>query len=318
VKLRTTRARGARALLVLAAALVALAAGAERAWACACGCDVFDVSGRSMYPRGEGGFVWLDYNYQNQHLAWYHSSRAPDYKAGDIRLETHFLTFGLRYMATEDWGVQVEVPYGVRSFLTVDRDGDRVGTTWNDLGDMRVRGIYDGFLDDHSLGVTFGLKLPTGKDDYANPARTVDPDTQLGAGSVDLLVGAFFHREVWSKLSVFTNAQLDVPVFGREHYHPGVELNIALGAYYSFEVTNSITVTPLLQMIEGARTKDTGLESASPVASGYERLLFSPGLEVDVGPVTFYADVEVPIYLYTNGAQLMAPVLFKAMLGFHF
>ncbi len=72
--------------------------------------------------------------------------------------------------------------------------------------------------------------------------------------------------------------------------------------------------TPLLQLITSVRSKDSGLEADRP-NSGYERLLISPGASVTTGKWTFYGDVEVPVYQRTNGNQLVAPVLFKAVIS---
>jgi hypothetical protein len=57
------------------------------------------------------------------------------------------------------------------------------------VGDIEVVGMYTGFFEDMSTGVTFGLKLPTG----TYTADGLDRDTQIGSGSTDLLLGGF-HR----------------------------------------------------------------------------------------------------------------------------
>ena len=40
------------------------------AWACACGCGVFDVGTSSLMPERAGGTVFLNYDYQNQNQNW--------------------------------------------------------------------------------------------------------------------------------------------------------------------------------------------------------------------------------------------------------
>jgi len=71
-------------------------------------------------------------------------------------------------MFNRSWGVQAEVPYAFRYFKTKDDAGDIVSRNWSQLGDIRIRGIYTGFMADLSAGVTFGVKLPTG-------SHTFDP-----------------------------------------------------------------------------------------------------------------------------------------------
>jgi hypothetical protein len=60
------------------------------------------------------------------------------------------------------------------------------------------------------------------------------------------------------------------------------------------------------------------LAASNPVASGYQRILVSPGLEIDLHPVTVYADVEIPIYQRFTGNQLAAPALFKVAVSYMF
>ncbi|MBV9618811.1 MAG: hypothetical protein JO201_06325, partial [Verrucomicrobia bacterium] len=52
--------------------------------------------------------------------------------------------------------------------------------------------------------------------------------------------------------------------------------------------------------------------------SGFQRVLLSPGVEVDVHPLKFYADVEVPVYQNFTGNQIAAPVLIKATIAYEF
>jgi hypothetical protein len=54
------------------------------------------------------------------------------------------------------------------------------------------------------------------------------------------------------------------------------------------------------------------------VASGFQRVLLSPGLEVDIHKLKFYADAEVPVYQNFTGNQIAAPVLIKATVAYEF
>jgi hypothetical protein len=46
--------------------------------------------------------------------------------------------------------------------------------------------------------------------------------------------------------------------------------------------------------------------------------MLSPGIEFDMHPVSFYADVEVPVFQDFRGNQVVAPWLIKASLSYHF
>jgi len=290
-------------------------------WACACGCGVFDVATSSMFPPGQGGMAFLEYDYQDQNQNWSGFSSAPAASNGDKEIETHFVTLGLQYMFNRSWGVQAEVPYWERNFRTdvnfPNGPQDIVSRHWRALGDIRLEGIYTGFSPDLSSGVTFGLKLPTG--DYQYYSDVVDRDTQIGSGSTDLLLGGF-HRgnltknDLWSW---FGQAQLDLPLATVGDYRPGTELDAALGIDYQGWVVHGVRISPVAQVIASVRSSDGG-GAADADNSGYQRVLLSPGVEFHLHPVKVYADVEVPVLEHMNGNQLVAPALFKLVVSYMF
>src|ERR1700724_1666225 len=84
-------------------------------WACACGCDVFDVATSSMLPIGPGGMVYLNYDYQDQNQNWSGISSAPASHNDDKEIKTDFTSLGLQYFFNYQWGIQAELPYDFRS-----------------------------------------------------------------------------------------------------------------------------------------------------------------------------------------------------------
>ncbi|MGA3141431.1 MAG: hypothetical protein ABSF10_00095 [Verrucomicrobiota bacterium] len=285
--------------------------------ACACGCGVFDVGTSSMFPGGEGGMAFLQYDYQDQNRNWSGTSQAPAANNDDKEIRTDFVTAGLQYMFNSSWGLQVQVPFDYRYFKTKDDMGNIVSTSWGSLGDIRVEGIYTGFMADLSAGVTFGVKLPTGNDNY-NPA-IVDRDTQIGTGSTDILLGGFYRgnltKDQW--WDWFAQLQLDVPVLIQDEYRPGIELDTAAGIDYKGFSLGRVKISPLAQVIFSERTSDSGAAADSD-NSGYQRIMLSPGVEFHIHPVKIYADAEFPVYQNFTGNQLAAPVLFKVSLSFMF
>jgi hypothetical protein len=280
--------------------------------ACACGCGVFDVGTSSMFPNGQGGMAFLQYDYQDQNRNWSGSSQAPAANNDDKEIRSDFVTVGLQYMFNTSWGVQAEVPFAYRYFKTADGS-----TSWGSLGDIRVEGIYTGFMADLSAGVTFGVKLPTGNDNY-NPA-IVDRDTQIGTGSTDILLGGFYRDNLTKNdwWDWFAQFQLDVPVLIQDEYRPGVELDAAAGIDYKKFSLGRVRISPVAQVIFSERTSDSGA-AANSDNSGYQRILLSPGVEFHIHPVKLYADVELPVYQHVTGNQVVAPVLFKVSLSFMF
>jgi hypothetical protein len=280
--------------------------------ACACGCGVFDVGTSSMFPNGQGGMAFLQYDHQDQNHNWSGSSQAPAANNDDKEIRTDFVTAGLQYMFNSSWGVQAQVPFAYRYFKTADGS-----TSWGSLGDIRIEGIYTGFMADQSAGVTFGVKLPTGNDNY-NP-DFVDRDTQIGSGSTDILLGGFYRDNLDrnQKWDWFAQLQLNVPVLIQAEYRPGVELDAAAGIDYKGWSLGRVKISPVAQVIFSERTSDSGA-AANPDNSGYQRILLSPGVEFHLHPVKLYADVELPVYQNVTGNQVVAPVLFKVSLSYMF
>ena len=118
--------------------------------------------------------------------------------------------------------------------------------------------------------------------------------------------------------SWFTQAQLDAPVLIQNQYRPGPELDLAAGVHYNGWTIGNAQITPVAQAIVSVRGRDSGANAASPVASGYQRLILSPGIEVDYNQFSFYADIEVPVLQSFNGNQLTAPYMFKLFVAYSF
>jgi hypothetical protein len=298
--------------------LLAVMLAPARLHACACGCGVFDVGTSSMFPSGTGGMAFVQYAYQDQNRNWSGTSPAPAANNDDKEIQTDFVTFGLQYMFNRSWGVQAELPYDFRHFKTTDDAGDLVSRNWSQLGDLRIEGIYTGLFADMSAGVTLGAKLPTGSHTF--DADVVDRDSQIGTGSTDVLLGGFYRGRVTTDnhWDWFAQLQLDVPALIQDAYRPGLELDTAVGIDYQGLSLGRVRIAPVAQVIFSERTSDRGANAASPVASGYQRILLSPGVEFHLHPVKIYADAELPVYQNFTGNQLAAPVLFKVSLSFMF
>lgn len=296
-------------------------------WACACGCGVFDVGTGTMLPTGEGGTAWIEYNYMNQNQNWSGASSSDGTNNPDKQIRTNFFTAGTTYMFNRQWGAEGEIPFWDRKFKTQTDDpnpGDMQTFNHANIGDVRVKAIYSGLSDDMSTGLTFGLKLATGDFTYEN----FDRDTAIGSGSTDLLLGGY-HMGDLSPLvgglafSWFATAEWSHAFIVQQNYRPGDEFDAAIGSYYNgFDMGSAGKFAPMLQIIGSIREHDIGMNSMQPIngvnQSGYQRLLLSPGIEYDYKDIKLYGDVEVPVYQYVNGNQLIAPVLFKFIVGYNF
>jgi len=294
-------------------ALVAILLMPSRAFACACGCGVFDID--NIFPIEPGGSVFLEYDYMDQNQNWSGISRAPAGNNSDKDIRTSFYTAGFQYLFWSGFGVMVEVPLWDRHFAT-DNGVSIDSFNHAALGDVRLTGTYSGFSSDNTTGVTLGIKLPTGDSSYPN----FDPDTEIGTGSTDLTMGAYHV----GKLSTdgawryFAQARYEFAIANKSGYRPGNELDGVAGVSYDAgSLGNGIEVSPLLQLIASTRMHDSGADS-SPGDSGYSRVLISPGLDVNIDNWTLHAEVDVPIYQNVIGNQLTAPDLIKTNIAYSF
>lgn len=275
-----------------------------------------------MLPEGPGGTAYLEYDYQNQNSNWSGSSKAPAANNSDRQLETAFYTAGFEYFFNRAWGVQFELPFDHREFRTMGgASGDQlVSLNWTALSDIRLKAIYTGFSPDMSVGLSFGLKLPTGNYTHNDPYDDIDRDSEIGTGSTDLLLGGFFRHQFAAdpRWKWFTQAEWDQPVMIRDQYRPGAEVDAAAGIYFEGWRKGTTSFTPVAQVIGSYRASDSGANSAHPVATGYRRIMLSPGVELHVRGLSFYADVEWPVYQHFTGDQLAASVLFKVIVSHEF
>ena len=335
--------------LACCATAIALLCGATltatNAFACACGCSVFDVGGIGGLPQEDdhGGRIFFEYYHANQTQNWIGTSKAPASLNVDKRITTNWYTVGGSYMFNREWGVMGKVPYADRTFVTQDPDSGALNKFKStDWGDAELMGMYTGFFKDMSTGLLFGLKLPTGVD----TARGIDRDTQIGSGSTDLILGAF-HRGIitgdnawqyfsqvrWLKPFAYKSA-FNPGTGVVETYKPGAQIDGAIGIVYNngYKLFGFDKIAPLLQLIGSHRERDSGT-GADPLNTGYDRLMISPGVEFTLvldeankRVLKVYGDVEVPIYQRMNAGgadggrngQLVAPVLYKMSAAYTF
>jgi hypothetical protein len=288
-------------------------------WACACGCGVFEVGTASLFPSGSGGTVFFAYNFSDQYANWHDGHKAPAADNPDKVIRSHFFTLGVQYMLNRSWGIMAQLPYTERYFKTTNDDGNIQGFDHSALGDVRLEGMYTGFSEDMSTGIRFGVKLASGDFTYPN----FDRDTSIGTGSTDLLLSAYHIGTLPLTLNSrsfnwFAQGSWQVPMWTQQQYHPGKEIDAALGVLYNFgSVGFADDVTPLLNLIGSDRLRDHGT-NADPDNSGYDRLLFGPGAEMKIGMLRLYADAEFPIFQNMVGNQLTAPVLLKLIVSYDF
>ncbi len=286
-----------------------------------------------------GVSVWGRWDLMDQNKNWEGASSAPASDNSDKEIRTNFYTVGIQYMFSHNWGVMAELPTYHRSLETTD-DGTVAGPAGSiytghltDLGDLEVMAVYTGLSPDMSTGLLFGIKLPTGN--YTGPTGPLggyefDRDSLPGTGSTDLLLGAYHIGGITSdnRLAYFVQGLYKFAMTTRNDYRPGNEIDAAAGLTYDLGAYGALTkVAPSLSLLASERNHDSGTQADS-LNSGYYRLLVAPGVDARFGKLRVYADVEVPVYQYTNAApsvaiegtsgQLVTSKQFKLQIGYDF
>jgi hypothetical protein len=301
--------RLAASMLLLLAALAPTASQA-----CACGCGVFSVGTGALLADAKGTTGFVEYGYLDQDRNWAGTSEAPAADNDDKVVSTRFYTVGVQHMFDRSWGVSVMVPYLDRH-MSSDETGSLESIDHAGLGDVRVTGRYTGFSPDMSTGLEAGFKLSTGG--YTYPG--LDRDTSLGTGTTDLLLGAYHLVNLGAEAqwTGFIRGQWSHALAERAGYRPGDELDAALGASYAGWGLGSGSLVPIFQLIAVDRGRDSG-SAADAANTGYRKLLASPGLEYDCGPLRLYADIEFTAYQDVSGNQLVASRQYKFVASYRF
>jgi hypothetical protein len=238
----------------------------------------------------------------------------------EVSTRNHNLVAGLDWGLSPQWALSFAVPYVDREHHHIhNHQGERVPQSWDfrELGDARVQARYEFFSSiadpaaPRSAGVTFGVKLPTGKFDVANDeGEEAERTLQPGSGTTDLLLGAYWHGAAplggWTW---FAQALAQLPMDSREGYKPGKQLHLDGGVRRA--IGNDLAL--MLQVNYVAKGRDSGI-NAEPEDSGQRQLLASPGVSYNLGrSAQAYAFVQLPLHRAVNGVQLVAD--WSAMAG---
>jgi len=229
----------------------------------------------------------------------------------------NYLTLGIDYSASRDWGVNIQVPWINRNHSTLGTASD--GTTpgpgggqynshTSSVGDVRIIGRYQGFTQQCNFGILYGIKLPTGS--YTETGISTDPTApgpvpidrglQPGTGTTDAIVGAFYSDSINQNWDYFTQALYQEAFNSRNDYKPGSGLNLNVGLRYA----GFSSVAPQIQLNFRDVQRDEGAQ-ADTVSTGGKLLYISPGVTAPVGQqLSVFGFFQLPVYQDVNGVQL--------------
>ncbi|OHX20206.1 hypothetical protein [Chromobacterium sphagni] len=317
-------ARHASLPRLLPALLIAASSGS--ALACAsCGCTLssdWESQGFTTQPglKMDIRYDYLDQNQLRSGSGAITPAAASQLSQGNQEVEQYtrnqYLTLGFDYTFSDDWGVNVQLPYIDRSHSTLGTGSDGASpadgaytSSTSDLGDVKVIGRYQGFAAARNFGLLFGLKLPTGSHTQAGistdpsapgaPAP-IDRGLQPGTGTTDAIVGAYYFGDFNRSWSYFTQATVQSALDSSDQYRPGTGVNLNLGVRY----TGFAGWMPQLQINARYVQHDAG-NNADTVSTGGTLVYLSPGITAPLNrQISLYGFVQLPLYQHVNGVQL--------------
>jgi len=237
----------------------------------------------------------------------------------EVETRNRNLVGTLDWSFAPQWGVSLTIPYVDRFHEHIhNHQGEKIVEQWDfrEPGDVRAVGRYEFMrsLEDPAkpsvAGLTFGVKLPTGKHDVKNgDGEEAERSLQPGTGTTDLVLGVYWQKALaLEDLSWFAQAQGVVPMSSKDGFKPGSQLRVDAGMRQGVLHDGAV----MLQLNYVAKGRDSG-ENAEPEDSGQRVLFASPGVSWNLGRnAQVYAFAQLPLYQYVNGVQLTARYSFVA------
>lgn len=231
----------------------------------------------------------------------------------EVKTRNRNIQATLDYAFNERLGFSATAPVIDRSHLHIhNHHGAKIPESWDftRLGDIRLQGRYQWSAENQekpslsTYGVTLGVKLPTGQIHVDNSeGDRAERSLQPGAGTTDLLLGAYYNRLLGDPdSSWFIQGLWQQPLNKRENYEPGHRISVDLG--YRYELNSKVGVLAQINTLFAER--DSGLQ-AEPEDTGGKFVYFSPGATYAVTQnAQLYGFVQLPMYQYVNGVQLTA------------
>jgi hypothetical protein len=309
-------------------AVIGLSIAPLTSWACAtCGCTL-NADAALAYGSGPGWRMSFEYDYIHQDELRSGTQAVGGVPAGqELEHDTlnRYLTLGIAYSPSPDWNVDLRMPYVIRTHSTYGSYDPTEplpplsGSRSSSLGDVKLIGSYQGLLEMHTLGVQFGLKLPTGQygadvNFRSGPLAGTPIDASLnpGTGSTDIIIGAYYFQAISLNLQFFGNVQFQSAVTSKQDrpgndFRPGNITTLSFGLRYE-ENPNWI---PQLQLNLLHKSVDQGALADVYDTAGYVAYV-SPGLNAQVtAKLHVYGFVQVPVYSDLVGFQLFPKYTFS-------
>ncbi len=275
-----------------------------------------DLASATLGVIGEGSLFDLRYEHidQDQPRTGARKLRVGEipHHHDEVRTANRNLVATYSRNFASGWGISVIAPLVDRHHVHFhNHRGEQLVDEWRfrQLADVRVLGRFQKALGGdeaapRTAGVSFGLKLPSGRFSLRNgEGEVAERSLQPGTGTTDAILGAFFHQQMPQRnASWFANAQYQHPLNSRDNYRPGAQFAADLG--YSHGLAERLT--GLVQLNAIVKRRDQG-SASEPADSGSRALYLSPGLSYEFGnQFRIYGFYQHPLVQSVNGVQLTA------------
>ncbi len=217
-----------------------------------------------------------------------------------------------------DWSLSLALPLVDRSHQHIHNhhhDGEvlHIHDEWHftEPGDLRVQARHELLAGHHrSVGIAFGLKLPTGATDVSNAdGAEAERSLQPGSGTTDLLLGGQLRQALDGGSQLFASLAAEWAAGEHNGYRPGHRMHLDLG----WQLALGDRLSLPLQLNLTLKGRDRG-EEAEPEDSGGTTVAISPGVSYLVAPGwMIYGAWQKPIHQDVHGVQLTAN--WSAVLG---
>jgi hypothetical protein len=280
------------------------------------------ISGETLKPGSWELSIREDYTEFEKFSAAQAIARAQQGGDFDALKRGFITTLDIAYGVIDDLQVGGSIGYFAgQGFISSDAGGN-VGTgDPNGLTDMVLLGKYR-FMkgEPGNLALVFGVKLPTGRDDFKlNNGERLSPTDQPGTGAIDIPVGLGYSRFLTPQVTVDASVLYTVRT---EHDDFKVGNRFDAGLAVSYRVTPNIKDFPQFSVFGEAlfvhldKDKENGEADSN---SGSDTLYLSPGVRVRINPnMAVTVAPAFPVLQEDNGNQGRVDFKLSITLSFSF
>lgn len=225
----------------------------------------------------------------------------------------------VQYGISDRLEIGITVPYIHREHSHIHHEnGQNIWENWNfsGLGDIAVIGNYSLIVPEMEkeiyLGVSAGLKLPTGRTNAVNnEGELAEVTIQPGSGSYDVLFGLNFryplfivsttNENEYSTIPLILGLLYKIPGKGTDDYQFGKTILFTAGTDYQITGKTSLT----LQMnFKNQGYANTGMTGEPKENTGSTQIYVSPGINLGITDnLSLFGIIQLPVYQNVHGIQ---------------